>query len=225
MKTFKKKRVDLKSYYTLFLEIGLIITLTLFLVATKIEFKTAKKEMKLVDSQEQIVMEEIVNTEQKVKPPSVPRPAVPVAVPDNEIITDEIINIDAEINFDDELEIPPPPKKEEEKNVEPEDNFFVVVEQMPELKGGLSELHEHISYPKKATKAGIEGRVIIQFIITEKGEVENPQVIRGIGGGCDEEALRVVKEFAHFIPGKQRGVPVRVQYTLPIRFQLKSLSL
>jgi len=92
---------------------------------------------------------------------------------------------------------------------------------MPELKGGLGALQKQINYPDMARKAGIEGRVIIQFIVNEQGEVEDPRVIRGIGGGCDKEALRVVKQ-AKFEPGRQRGNPVRVQYSLPITFKLQN---
>lgn len=99
------------------------------------------------------------------------------------------------------------------------DDFYVVVEQMPEMIGGLASLQKEIKYPQMARNAGIEGRVIIQFIVNEQGQVENPQIIRGIGGGCDEEALRAVK-LAQFKPGKQRGEPVRVQYSLPIVFKL-----
>lgn len=224
MNTFKNKDVDLRSYYTLFLEIGLIFTLTLFLIATKIDIRASAQELNIVETQESIVMEDVINTKQEVKPPSIPRPAVPVAVPNDEIIGEEIININAEINFDEELEIPPPPQEEVEKEEVLDNDFFVVVEHMPQLIGGLETLHEHIRYPKKAAKARIEGLVMVQFIITEEGEVENPQVIRGIGGGCDEEALRVIEEFAKFKPGRQRGVPVRVQYTIPVRFKLKDLS-
>lgn len=101
----------------------------------------------------------------------------------------------------------------------PEKPFFVVVEKMPELIGGLRSVQQRADYPEKARKAGVEGRVIVQFIVNEKGYVENPRVIRGIGSGCDEEALRVVRE-ARFRPGKQRGQPVRVQYSLPIVFKL-----
>lgn len=221
MKTLKNQKADLKTYYTLFLETGLIITLTFFLVATKIEFKATAPEIEFKDTQEAVVMEEIVNTKQEVKPPSIPRPPVPVAVPNDEVISDEIINIDAEINFEEALEIPPPPKKEAEEEVEtPENDFFVVVEHMPVLIGGLENLQSKIQYPKKAQKAGIEGRVIVQFIITETGEIEDPVVVRGIGGGCDEEAVRVLKEYAKFKPGLQRGVPVRVRFTVPIVFKL-----
>ncbi len=100
-----------------------------------------------------------------------------------------------------------------------EENFFVVVEEMPELIGGLSQLQSEIRYPEMARRAGIQGRVFIQFIVNERGEVESPRVVRGIGGGADEEALRVVSQ-ARFTPGMQRGRPVRVQYSLPITYRL-----
>lgn len=104
-------------------------------------------------------------------------------------------------------------------NQEKEEDFFVVVEKMPELIGGLESLASQIQYPEMARRAGIEGRVFVQFIVNEEGDVEEPKVIRGIGGGADEEALRVVSQ-AKFTPGVQRGKPVRVQYALPIYFKL-----
>ena len=104
-------------------------------------------------------------------------------------------------------------------NPDESEDFFVVVEEMPQLIGGLQSLATQIRYPEMARRAGIEGRVFIQFIVNEEGEVEHPRVIRGIGGGADEEALRVVS-LAEFTPGMQRGRPVRVQYALPIYFRL-----
>lgn len=100
-----------------------------------------------------------------------------------------------------------------------DEDFFVVVEEMPELIGGLESIASQVQYPEMAQRAGIEGRVFIQFIVNEVGEVENPRVIRGIGGGADEEALRVVRN-AKFQPGMQRGMPVKVAYSLPIMFRL-----
>jgi len=102
---------------------------------------------------------------------------------------------------------------------ETDEDFFVVVEKMPELIGGLAELQSKIEYPEMARRAGIEGRVYVQFIVSETGDVENARVIRGIGGGADEEALRAVQT-AKFKPGYQRGEPVRVQYSLPVVFKL-----
>lgn len=78
-----------------------------------------------------------------------------------------------------------------------------------------------MKYPQVAIRAGIEGRVTVQFVVDENGNVQNPRVIRGIGGGCDEEALRVVKT-AQFSPGMQRGRPVQVQMSLPILFKLSN---
>lgn len=212
----KKPKSDLRKYYTVFLEIGLVAVLLIFIVAMKVEFISDRGDVDLTEEQEVVEMEEIVQTEQQEKPPPPPRPQVPVEVPNDEIIDDQDIDLDADMNLDDPLDMPPPPEEEED-----EEDFFVAVEQMPELKGGLGALQQKINYPERARKAGIEGRVVVQFIVTENGKVEEPRVIRGIGGGCDEEALRVVKQ-AEFQPGQQRGQPVRVQYSLPIVFRLQN---
>lgn len=106
------------------------------------------------------------------------------------------------------------------QNQAKKEDYFVVVEEMPELIGGLEEIQKNIRYPEEARKKGIEGRVYVQFVVTEEGEVDDAKIIRGIGAGADEEALRVVRQ-AKFEPGYQRGKPVRVQYSLPIFFQLK----
>lgn len=103
-----------------------------------------------------------------------------------------------------------------------EDNLYISVDNMPKLKGGLASLQRKINYPESAQEAGIEGRVIVQFIVNKQGEVEKPQIIKGIGGGCDKEALRVVKQ-AEFEPGtRNNGEAVRVQYSLPITYRLSS---
>lgn len=116
-----------------------------------------------------------------------------------------------------DISTPPPPATHPDHSAE---DFFVVVEEMPELIGGLAQLQQKIRYPQEARSAGIEGRVYVQFIVNEQGNVEKPRVIRGIGGGADEEALRVIRE-AKFEPGLQRGKPVRVQYSIPFFFRLE----
>jgi len=216
------KKADLKKYYTLLLEIGLILSLVIFIALMRVPLKSAASEDIVFTTQDEVVkMEEIEQTEQEKQPPPPPRPQVPVAVPNDEIVEEEVLNIDAELNIDEKIDMPPPPAEKKETENEEEENFFVVVEEMPELIGGIQSLQQKIEYPDRARKAGIDGKVIIQFIVNEEGEVEDPRVIRGIGGGCDEEALRVVKQ-AQFKPGKQRGQPVRVQYSLPIFFKLKT---
>lgn len=222
MNSFKNKS-NLERYYNLFLEIGLIISLLIFLGLTNLPLQgSSDKDIEFSERDEVIEMEEVEQTEQEERPPPPPRPTAPVEVPNDEVIEDEALDIDAELNMQEEMELPPPPPSSGEgEDEEEEEDFFVAVEEMPELKGGLASLQKKIKYPEVARKAGIEGRVVVQFIVNEDGEVEDPKVIRGIGGGCDEEALRVVKE-AKFKPGRQRGEPVRVRYSLPIVFKLQS---
>lgn len=106
-----------------------------------------------------------------------------------------------------------------------EAEVFVVVEEMPSFPGGDNRLLEFLSrelrYPSLALESKIQGLVVVQFIIDENGNITQPTVTRGIGGGCDEEALRVIKSMPVWKPGKQRGRAVKVRYNLPVRFQLK----
>lgn len=117
------------------------------------------------------------------------------------------------------LPMPPDTPEEREAPEAPGRYFFVVVEEMPELIGGLGSIQRELNYPEIAKRAGIEGRVIVQFIVDEQGRVETPKVVRGIGGGCDEEAVRVVSQ-ARFKPGRQRGKNVEVKMSLPVTFKL-----
>lgn len=116
------------------------------------------------------------------------------------------------------IDEPPPP-------VEVEPQIFTIVEEMPSFPGGEAELFKYlgktVKYPPMAQDAGITGVVYMTFVVDENGKVKDPKVLRGIGGGCDEEAIRVVKAMPAWEPGKQRGKPVRVQYNLPIRFTLR----
>ena len=212
---------NLRNYYTILLEVGLILALLIMTILVRVNFTSEAEEEVYVQEQEVVEMEEIVQTKQQETVPPPPRPPVPVAVPNSEIIEDVDINIDAEIDFSSQMDMPAPPPQEEEESAEEEEDFFVLVEEMPELIGGLQALQKEVEYPERALRANIEGRVYVQFIVNEKGEVENPTVIRGIGGGCDEEAIRVVK-LAEFKPGMQRGRPVRVQFNLPVIFMIRS---
>ncbi|MBC3784239.1 TonB family protein [Spirosoma utsteinense] len=101
---------------------------------------------------------------------------------------------------------------------------FTVVEQAPEFPGGMDELEVYLTknlrYPADARKANVKGRVFVQFVVTETGTIESLRILRGIGFGCDEEAVRVVSRMPNWTPGKQNGKPVSVQYNLPILFDL-----
>lgn len=102
-----------------------------------------------------------------------------------------------------------------------EDEVYMIVEDMPELIGGLSSIQNKIQYPEIAKEAGIEGRVFVQFVVDKTGAVVDPVVVRGAGHGLDEEAIRVIQK-ATFKPGKQRGVAVNVKMSLPINFSLSN---
>ncbi len=115
------------------------------------------------------------------------------------------------------------PTEEPQTVIEAE--IFTVVETMPEYPGGVNELYKYlgnnIKYPEKAKADNIQGRVFVNFVVEKDGEVSNVNVLRGIGGGCDEEAIRVISSMSNWTPGKQRGEVVRVSYNLPIKFSLQ----
>ncbi|GIK61941.1 MAG: cell envelope biogenesis protein TonB [Ignavibacteriaceae bacterium] len=110
----------------------------------------------------------------------------------------------------------------EEKVVEKEEapTYFVAVEEMPEPIGGIKAIQERISYPEIAKRAGVEGKVYILAFVNENGDVTKAQILKGIGAGCDEAARDAVLQ-TKFKPGKQRGVPVKVQVSIPIVFKLQ----
>lgn len=216
----KYPKADLKRSYPLWVQAGLMIALLVLIAAFRVNLAGNNEFEIVMPDQETVQMEEILQTQQIQKPPPPPKPPVPVEVPDDEILEDDDLDLDASLDLEEEiadLPPPPPPPVEEE---EPEPEIFVIVEQMPELIGGLSGLQKKISYPPIAKKANVEGRVIVQFVVDEQGNVINPVVVRELGAGCDEEALKAVSQ-AKFKPGKQRGKPVKVKMSLPITFKLK----
>ncbi|MDZ7772270.1 MAG: energy transducer TonB [Balneolaceae bacterium] len=217
----KKPEADLRKYHTIFLEAGLIITLLLFIIAAKVNLTSTGSDMDLTSEQEIVEMEDIVQTKQEETPPPPPRPPVPVEVPNDEVIEDEIINLDADLDLSESLDMPPPPGNDvEEEETQPD--FFVAVEHEPELIGTLQDLQKKIEYPEKARRASIEGQVIVQFIVNVNGDVESPVVIRSVHPLLDEAAIQGIMTHAKFRPGQQRGEPVRVQFSLPIIFRLNN---
>ncbi|MEZ4700649.1 MAG: energy transducer TonB [Rhodothermales bacterium] len=216
----KTDKANLRGQYHLFVQVGLVAALGLLIAAFKLDF-APETSFQVVEVQQEIVqMEEIQQTKQVEKPPPPPKPPVPVEVPDDEILDDEDLDLDVSLELDEEIvNLPPPPPAAEEEEEE-EAEIFMIVEDMPELIGGLGSIQSKIRYPEIAKKAGVEGRVFVQFVVGVNGEVLDPVVVRGIGAGCDEEAVRAVSQ-AKFKPGRQRGKAVPVKMSLPITFKLK----
>ena len=218
----REQSANVQNDYAITLEIGFIVTLLVLIGLFRVPIQYTPDFGTTGVEQERVQMEEIQQTKQIEKPPPPPKPQIPVVVADDTILDDTALDLDATLDIDGLLAtLPPPPLPEDPEAVgEEDDEIFVVVEQMPELIGGIASIQKEIRYPEIARQARVSGRVIVQFIVDKEGNVVDPVVIRGIGGGCNEEALRVVK-LAKFIPGKQRGKPVRVRYALPITFKLR----
>lgn len=110
------------------------------------------------------------------------------------------------------------------KRISTETNARTIADQLPSYPGGLDALYEYISknlrYPESARRDRKEGHVYINFLIGSDGKVLFPYVVRGIGSGCDEEALRIVRNMPPWNPGRQNGKPILVRYNLPVRFAL-----
>jgi TonB family protein len=124
----------------------------------------------------------------------------------------------------DQIAPPPPPPNLNNENTDEKD-VFTVVEEMPIFPGGMNKYESYIAnnikYPQQAKKNNIKGKVFLSFIIDKNGKLHNVKVLRGIGSGCDEEALRVFNNMPNWIPGKQRGKNVKVKYILAVNFPLK----
>ncbi len=143
-------------------------------------------------------------------PPKLPDPIEAPLIVTNEVVGEKNPKVEAEISV-------PPPKEVIEETEEP--TFFVAVEEMPQPIGGLQGIQEKISYPEIAKRAGIEGKVFVRAFVDETGTVVNAEVVKGIGGGCDEAALDAILK-TKFTPGKQRGKAIKVQVTVPVLFRL-----
>ena len=224
MEIKKSPKADLENKKLIFRQIGLIIALAIVFFAFEYRSYDARVVNISQRAVEDIPEEIIPITDQTVKPPPPPQVQQTTILT---IVEDDIEVEDVEINVEVDqkvaIEVYVPPVREEEEVVEQE--IFTVVESMPEFPGGQGKMLEFISqnikYPPMARESGIQGRVFVNFVVEPDGSVSNVTVLRGIGGGCDEEAVRVVKTMPRWTPGRQRGKAVRVSFNLPVRFTLQ----
>jgi len=229
MELKKSPKADLENKKSLFIEIGLVISLALCLLAFK--WTTAIKETSSLGTiEEQQVEDEIVpiTRAEEVKPPPPPPPPKVIEVlniVDNETeIDDELEMEDTEADDNTVIEVVPVIQQEKEKEEE-ESQVFFIVENMPEFPGGEAALRKFIAnavkYPVIAQENGIQGKVYVNFVVDQHGNVTNAKIARGVDPSLDKEALRVVNSLPKWKPGMQRGKAVRVSYTVPISFVLQ----
>ena len=226
MEEKKSPKANLENKKLMFIQIGMIISLLIAWMA----FEHKSYDKREIDpsllNREVVLDEEMVEItkqeEQKPQPVEVPKQTTQLEIVQDDVEVEDI-EINAEVDQQEVIEEYVPVEVEEEEVVEQE--IFQIVEEMPSYPGGEGKLMEYVAknikYPQMARESGIQGRVFVNFVVEPDGSVSNVKVLRSLGGGCDEEAMRVVKSMPKWKPGKQRGKAVRVSYILPVNFKLQ----
>ena len=227
MEVKKSPKADLENKKTTNLLVGAIIILAVLFVG----FEWSERDKKVttdtgiadvVFEEEIIPITEQEQPKQAPPPPEAPKVEEVLEIMENDSKVEES-TIQASDDTQAAVEVKYTPVEVEEE-VE-EQQIFQVVEEMPEFPGGMGEcmkfLSKNINYPSISQENGVQGRVIVQFVVNTDGTIVEPVVMRGVDPYLDKEALRVIKMMPKWSPGKQRGKPVRVKYTVPVMFRLQ----
>ncbi|MBR5541313.1 MAG: TonB family protein [Bacteroides sp.] len=228
MEVKKSPKADLENKKTTNLLVGAIIILAVLFVG----FEWSERDKKVTTDSgisEVIFEEEIIpiteqeQPKQAPPPPEAPKMEEVLEIMDNDSKVEES-TIQASDDTNAAVEVKYTPVEVEEEEVE-EQQIFQVVEEMPEFPGGMGEcmkfLGKNIKYPTISQENGVQGRVIVQFVVNRDGSIVDPVVVRGVDPYLDKEALRVISMMPKWKPGKQRGKAVRVKYTVPVMFRLQ----
>ena len=227
MEVKKSPKADLENKKTSNLLVGAILTLAVLFVG--FEWSERDKKVTTDTGIETVIFEEeiIPITEQEQPkqappPPEAPKVEEVLEIMDNDSEVEES-TIQASDDTQAAVEVKYTPVEVEEEEVE-EQQIFQVVEEMPEFPGGMGEcmkfLGKNIKYPTISQENGVQGRVIVQFVVNRDGSIVDPVVVRGVDPYLDKEALRVIQMMPKWKPGKQRGKAVRCSFNLPVRFKL-----
>jgi periplasmic protein TonB len=225
MELKKSNNANLEKKRVLFIEFGLVLVLAILLLA--FEWGTKLSDDSMLSQLDDVVMEEeMIIT--RAQPPAPPPPPPPPQVVEVLNIVEDDVDIDEiefeDVDADEDMSMDLVVFEEEDESAEEE--VFVIVENMPQFKGGdMNEFRtwvaKNLRYPEVAAENGISGRVFVQFAVNSKGEVVDVVVVRGVDQALDAEAVRVIKASPKWTPGKQRGRPVKVQFTFPVVFVLQ----
>ncbi|MDD4513936.1 energy transducer TonB [Massilibacteroides sp.] len=230
MEIKKSKKASLEGSKGIGLLMGIIVGLAAMFVG--FEWGTSDIDVVKVEGITDVIAEEMVEITrpEETPPPPPPPPPAPVASEVLEVVEDdvELEQQDILTTEDDASQaqvqtyVAPAVVEEEEESSQ---QIFTVVEDMPKFPGGDAELLQFlakgIKYPVIAQENGIQGRVICSFVVNRDGSVVDAEVVRGVDPSLDKEALRVINTMPKWTPGKQRGKPVRVKYTVPVTFRLQ----
>lgn len=209
----KNPEANLKLKYRKVFEISMVLSLFAMVLVFQILRAINLEATESSTPDIQIEVADIPPTEQIKKPPPPPKPSIPIPT-ESEDVPEDLTIESTDLDLSD---IPPPPPPPEDDDA----MIFVAYDQPPTPKGGFGAIQRVLKYPEIARKAGIEGRVIVQVLVSEKGVVERTRIIQSLGHtGCDEAAVNAIKK-VRWNPALQRDKPVRVWVSMPVIFKLK----
>jgi protein TonB len=224
MKAKKNFKKDITHYRVIFFQIGIIISLSIILLA--FEWKTYENnEIMIVSAAAtQIDSEIIIYTKQDLpKPPQMKITEIKTTSNDD-IEVDDVVDLLNIENGKNDLNAIVPVEIVDDP-IADIDTFVLIPEITPQFPGGFQAMYEYIKdnlkYTDIAKKANITGTIYIEFTVEKDGRLTDVHVVRGIGGGLDEEAVRVIESMPKWEPARQGGIPVKVKYQIPINFNFK----
>ncbi len=209
----KNPEANLKLKYKKVIELSMVLSLVIMLLVfqTLRAISLDEAESKTVDIE--IEVTDIPPTEQFKRPPPPPKPSIPIPTESEDVPEDLTI----EASFLDLSDIPPPPPPPADEG----DMIFVAFDEPPTPKGGFRAIQRALKYPEIARKAGIEGRVTVHVLVSEKGIVIKTKILQSLGHtGCDQAAVHAIKN-VRWNPAMQRDKPVKVWVAIPVIFRLK----
>jgi len=229
MEQKKSEKVDLERRKGMYVEIGLVVALSIILIG--FEWTKSADDKDATEMVQEIQFEdEMMQITRREEPKPEPKPEQPkvaevLDIVDDDVEIDEEFDFDMEATEDTEYDFTTVISDDDEE-IEEEEVFYIV-EDMPTFNGGdpATEFRKYIAqnlrYPEIAAENGISGRVIVQFAVNRTGQVVDAVVVRSVDPALDKEAIRVVMSSPKWEPGKQRGKPVKVLFTFPINFVLQ----
>jgi len=230
----------LRNKYRKYTTISLIIAIFIIGAVVAYPVIAAYITKNRIIVEKKIVETEMLNAPKAEEPPPPPPPPPPPDVVQQQRFVAPVVTTDSvetTMATQDDLSTKPNTEAPSEETIEVVETktqvieqeapkeIFTVVEEQPTYPGGdearIKFLQDNMKYPEEAKELGVQGKVFVTFVVEVDGSITDVRVLRGIGSGCDDEAIRVVKSMPKWVPGKQRGVPVRVQFNLPINFKLQ----